>query len=108
MVNVDASPARDSRWTLFNGLLISCGSSRNCFTYRDQWWETQTIEITDPLEAHAAVCSNTGAKECMLNGSLVTGTARAVKEDRPSTPTRWTVPMIPKQGSQPNRYSEVR
>jgi hypothetical protein len=59
-----------------------------------------TIEITNPLEARrCSYAQYRGEKaKLMLNGLLVTGLVRAVKEDRSGTPTRWIVTVIPKQG----------
>jgi hypothetical protein len=60
----------------------------------------QTVEITDPLEARR--CRHAQYRgvrvQLMLNGLPVTGMIRAVKEDRSSIPTRWTVTVVPKQG----------
>jgi hypothetical protein len=52
-----------------------------------------TIEITNPIEARRCRYAQYRGQKArlMLNGSPVTGMVCAVKEDRSSTPTRWTV-----------------
>src|ERR1700730_7369610 len=58
-----------------------------------------------------AATPNTGAKgrkKLILNGLPVMGLVRSVKEDTSSTPTRWTVTVIPKQGLAAwSRYSPI-
>ena len=58
----------------------------------------QTIEITDPLEArrcrYALYRGEFAA--VVLNGLRVMGMIRSVKEDKSSTPTRWTVTVASK------------
>jgi len=53
----------------------------------------QTIEITDPLEARRCRYAQYRGQKArlILNGTPVTGMVRAVKEDKSSAPTRWTV-----------------
>jgi hypothetical protein len=60
----------------------------------------QTIEITDPIEARRCrYAQYWGVKaRVMLNGLPFTGMVRSVKEDKSTTPTRWTVTVVPKQG----------
>jgi hypothetical protein len=60
----------------------------------------QTIEITDPLEARRCRYAQFRGEKAtlILNGLPVTGMVRSVKEDKSSTPTRWTVTVVPKQG----------
>jgi hypothetical protein len=60
----------------------------------------QIIEITDPSEARRCRYAQYRGERArlMLNGLPFTGMVRAVKEDCSSTPTRWTVTVIPKQG----------
>ena len=56
----------------------------------------QTIEITNPLEAlRCRFAQYRGQKASLiLNGVPVTGMIRAVKEDKSSIPTRWTVTVV--------------
>ena len=60
----------------------------------------QTIEITDPLEARRCRYAQYRGERAtlILNGLPVTGMVRSVKEDKSSTPTRWTVTVVPKLG----------
>ncbi len=60
----------------------------------------QTIEITDPVEARRfRYAQYRGEKATLiLNGMPVTGMVRSVKEDRSTTPMRWIVSVVPKQG----------
>ena len=60
----------------------------------------QTIEITDPIEARRCRYAQYRGEKArvMLNGLPVTGMARSVKEDKSTTPTRWTVTVVPNQG----------
>jgi hypothetical protein len=60
----------------------------------------QTIEITDPLEARRCrYAQYRGEKVRMiLNGVPVIGMIRSVMEDKSSTPTRWTVTVVSRQG----------
>jgi hypothetical protein len=60
----------------------------------------QPIEITDPIEARRCRYAQYRGESAtlMLNGLSVTGTVRAVKEDRSSTPQRWIVTVVAKQG----------
>jgi len=60
----------------------------------------QTIEITDPLEARRCRHAQYRGEKAtlILNGLPVTGMVRSVQEDKSSTPTRWTVTVVPKQG----------
>jgi hypothetical protein len=57
----------------------------------------QTIEITNPLEARRcrqAQFRGDKATTVTLNGEPVTARIRGVKEDKSSTPTRWTVTVV--------------
>ena len=86
--------------SLLNGLLICCvgrGTVSRTATIGDVM---QIIEITDPLEARRCRYAQYRGQKArlMLNGLPVTGMIRAVKEDRSSNPTRWTVTVVPKQG----------
>jgi hypothetical protein len=60
----------------------------------------QNIEITDPIEARRCRYAQYRGEKArvMLNGLPVTGMARSVKEDKSTTPTRWTVTVVPNQG----------
>jgi hypothetical protein len=60
----------------------------------------QTIEITDPTEARRCRYAQYRGEKAslMLNGLPITGMVCAVLEDRSSTPTRWIVSVVPKQG----------
>jgi hypothetical protein len=60
----------------------------------------QIIEITDPSEARRCRYAQYRGERArlMLNGLPFMGMVRAIKEDCSSTPTRWTVTVIPKQG----------
>jgi hypothetical protein len=62
----------------------------------------RSIEITDPKEARRCrIAQYRGHKATvMLNGLPVTGMVRSVKEHRSSNPTRWTVTVVRKQGSE--------
>jgi hypothetical protein len=56
----------------------------------------QTIEITNPLEARRCRYAQYRGQKArlILNGVPVTGMIRAVKEDKSSTPMRWTVTVV--------------
>jgi hypothetical protein len=84
--------------SIVNVSSISCGSSRNCFAYRDHWCCMQTIEITNPIEARRCRYAQYRGEQARLtlNGLPVTGMVRSVKEDKSSTPARWTVTVVPK------------
>jgi hypothetical protein len=60
----------------------------------------QTIEITDPKEARRCRYAQYRGEKAtlMLNGLSVTGMVRSVKEDKSSTPMRWIISVVPKQG----------
>jgi chromosome segregation and condensation protein ScpB len=60
----------------------------------------QTIEIADPLEARRCryALYRGELASVVLNGLRITGLVRSVKEDKSSTPTRWTVTVASKQG----------
>jgi hypothetical protein len=60
----------------------------------------QAIEITDPKEARRCrFAQYKGQKATVtLNGVLVTGMVRSVKEHQSCNPARWTVTVIAKQG----------
>jgi hypothetical protein len=70
----------------------------------------QTIEITDPKEARLCrYAQYRGEKlRLVLNGFPVTGMIRSVKEDKSGVPTRWTVTVVPKQGSRDNARQLIR
>jgi hypothetical protein len=57
-----------------------------------------TIETTDPSEARRCRYAQFGGRATTLNvhGADVTGMVRSVKEDRSTTPTRWTIIVISK------------
>jgi hypothetical protein len=57
-----------------------------------------TIETTDPSEARRCRYAQFGGRAATLNvqGSSVTGLVRSVKEDRSTTPTRWTIIVVSK------------
>ena len=61
----------------------------------------QSIEITDPKEARRCRFAQFKGQKAtvMLNGVPVTGMVRSVKEHQSSNPTRWTVTVVPKQGT---------
>jgi len=61
----------------------------------------QTIQITDPLEARRCRYAQYRGERVRLtlNGLPVTGMIRSVKEDKSSTPTRWTVTVVSKQAA---------
>jgi hypothetical protein len=87
--------------SLLNGLLICCvgrGTVSRTATIGDVM---QIIEITDPLDARRCrYAQYRGEKVRMiLHGVPVTGTIRSIKEDQSSSPTRWTVTVVPKQGT---------
>ena len=60
----------------------------------------QTIEIYDQIEVRRCryALYRGELATVVLNGLRVTGLVRSVKEDKSSTPTRWTVTVAPKQG----------
>jgi hypothetical protein len=60
----------------------------------------QTIEITNPIEARRCRYAQYWGEKAtlMLNGLPVTGMVRSVREDTSSTPMRWVVSVVPKQG----------
>jgi hypothetical protein len=60
----------------------------------------QTIEITDPKEARRCRYAQYRGEKAtlMLNGLSVTGMVRSGKEDKSSTPMRWIISVVPKQG----------
>jgi hypothetical protein len=60
----------------------------------------QTIEITNPIEARRCRYAQYRGEKAtlMLNGLPVTGMVRSVREDTSSTPMRWIVSVVPKQG----------
>jgi hypothetical protein len=60
----------------------------------------QSIEITDPIEVRRCrFAQYRGLKATvMLNGLPVTGMVRSVSEHKCSSPMRWTVTVVPKQG----------
>jgi hypothetical protein len=57
-----------------------------------------TIETTDPSEARRCRYAQFGGRTATLtvHGSDVTGLVRSVKEDRSTTPTRWTIIVLSK------------
>jgi hypothetical protein len=57
-----------------------------------------TIETTDPSEARRCRYAQFGGRAATLtvHGSAVTGLVRSVKEDRSTTPTRWTIIVVTK------------
>jgi hypothetical protein len=57
-----------------------------------------TIETTDPSEARRCRYAQFGGRTATLTvlGSNITGMVRSVKEDRSTTPTRWTIIVISK------------
>jgi hypothetical protein len=57
-----------------------------------------TIETTDPSEARRCRYAQFGGRTATLSvhGSDVTGLVRSVKEDRSTTPTRWTITVVSK------------
>jgi hypothetical protein len=60
----------------------------------------QTIEITDPKEARRCRYAQYRGEKAtlMLSGLSVTGMVRSVKEDKSTTPMRWIISVVPKQG----------
>jgi hypothetical protein len=60
----------------------------------------QTIEITDPKEARRCRYAQYRGEKAtlMLNGLSVTGMVRSVKEDKSSTPMRWIISVVSRQG----------
>ena len=63
---------------------------------RPHWkYQMQTIQITNPLEARRCRYAQYRGQKArlILNGEPVTGMIRAVKEDKSSTPMRWTVKL---------------
>jgi hypothetical protein len=60
----------------------------------------QSIEITDPKEARRCrFAQYRGMKATvMLNGLPVTGMVRSVSEHKSSSPMRWAVTVVPRQG----------
>ena len=83
---------------IINFQSISCQRSRSCSAYRDRIGNAklQTIEITNPLEARRCRYAQYRGQKArlILNGVPVTGMIRAVKEDKSSTPMRWTVTVV--------------
>jgi hypothetical protein len=61
----------------------------------------QSIEITDPKEARRCRFAQFKGQKAtvMLNGVPVTGMVRSAKVHQSSNPTRWTVTVVPKQGT---------
>jgi hypothetical protein len=61
---------------------------------------TKTIEIIDPVEARRCRYAQYRGEKAtlMLRGSPITGMVRSVREDRPSTPMRWIVSVVPRHG----------
>jgi hypothetical protein len=57
-----------------------------------------TFETTDPSEARRCRYAQFGGRATTLNvhGADVTGMVRSVKEDRSTTPTRWTITVVSK------------
>jgi hypothetical protein len=70
------------------------------------WWgealagRGREATITNPIEARLCRYAQYRGEKAtlMLNGLPVTGKVRSVMEDRSSTPMRWIVSVIPKQG----------
>jgi hypothetical protein len=60
----------------------------------------RTIEITDPKEAQRCRYAQYRGEKAtlMLNGLSVTGMVCSVREDNSSTPMRWIISVVPKQG----------
>jgi hypothetical protein len=60
----------------------------------------KTIEITNPIEARRCRYAQYRGEKAtlMLNGLPVTGMVRSVREDTSSTPMRWIVSVVHKQG----------
>jgi hypothetical protein len=60
----------------------------------------QNIEITDPVEARRVRYAQYRGEKAtvMLNGLRVTGMVRSVMEVQSSSPKRWIVSVVPKQG----------
>jgi hypothetical protein len=86
--------------SLLNGSLIFCVGRGNVSRTATIGAPMQTIEITDPLELRRCrYAQYRGEKVRMIvNGVPVTGTIRSIKEDQSSSPTRWTVTVVPKKG----------
>ena len=85
--------------SLLNGSPVSCGRRGTVSRTATIFYVMQTIEITDPLEARRCRYAQYRGERVrlMLNGLPVTGMIRSVKEDKSSTPARWTVTVVPKQ-----------
>jgi hypothetical protein len=83
---------------IINFQSISYQRSRSCSALpRPHWkYQMQTIEITNPLEARRCRYAQYRGQKArlILNGVPVTGMIRAVKEDKSSTPMRWTVTVV--------------